>query len=68
MLVINLNNNRSRKRAWMLEAQWAWYLIHTDRFADTTPLFGVMEPWFAGMATSFGNNDYKQCQQGPPQK
>ena len=43
MLVCNLNNNRSRKLAWMREAQWSWYLIHTDRFEDTTPLFGVLE-------------------------
>ena len=65
MLVINLNNNRSRPRAWMREAQWAWYLIHTDRFADTTPLFGVMEPTFAQIETSFGSNHYDNAQ-GPP--
>lgn len=50
----------------MREDQWMWHLVHTDTFAVTDPTFGVMEPWFAGMATSFGNNDYKQCQQGPP--
>ena len=65
MLVCNLNNNRSRKRAWMREAQWSWYLIHTDRFADTTPLFGVLEAQFAGMQTSFGVTNFDNAQ-GPP--
>ena len=50
----------------MREAQWMWHSIHTDPFANTRPTYGVMEPCFAGMATSFGNNDYNQCQQGPP--
>ena len=51
----------------MQEECWEWHLIHTDTFAVTNPTYyGVMEPWFAGMATPFGNNDYKQCQQGPP--
>jgi hypothetical protein len=68
MIVSQLNNNQSKKKAWMREGQWLWHIIHTDTFAVTDPTFGVMEPWFAGMATSFGNNDYKQCQQGPPQK
>tara|TARA_R110002153_G_scaffold202612_1_gene355780 strand:- start:605 stop:808 length:204 start_codon:yes stop_codon:yes gene_type:complete len=66
MLVINLNNNRSRKLAWMREETWLWHLIHTDTYANTKPTFGVLETQFAGMQTSFGNNDYKQCQQGPP--
>ena len=39
MLVINLNNNRSRKMAWMQEHQWDWWIIHTDSFADTQPVF-----------------------------
>lgn len=66
MLICNLNNNRSRKMAWQRESCWEWWLIHTDRFVDTTPLFGVMEPMFAFMATPFGKNDNEQCQQGPP--
>ena len=65
MLVCNLNNNRSKKLAWMREAQWSWYLIHTDTFSNTKPTFGVMEPTFAQMATSFGSNHYDNAQ-GPP--
>jgi hypothetical protein len=66
MIVAHLNNNQSKKKAWMREAQWMWHLIHNDPFADTSPVFGILETQFAGMQTSFGNNDYKQCQQGPP--
>ena len=43
MLVINLNNNQSRKKAWMREDQWMWHLIHTDTFANTKPTYGVTE-------------------------
>ena len=65
MLVINLNNNRSRKLAWMREDDWLWHLIHTDTFANTKPTFGVMEPTFAQIETSFGSNHYDN-DQGPP--
>ena len=67
MLVANLNNNRSRKRAWMREESWLWHLIHTDTYANTKPTFGVKEPMFAQMATSFGSNHFQNAQ-GPPQK
>ena len=43
MLVSNLNNNQSKKRAWMDEGQWMWHLIHTDTFAVTRPVFGILE-------------------------
>ena len=65
MLVINLNNNRSRKRAWMRGGEWVWHLVHTDTFSNTKPTFGVMEPTFAQMATSFGSNNFDNAQ-GPP--
>jgi hypothetical protein len=67
MLVCNLNNNRSRKLAWMREETWLWHLIHTDTYANTKPTFGVMEPTFAQIETSFGSNHYDNAQ-GPPQK
>jgi hypothetical protein len=67
MLVINLNNNRSRKLAWMREENWLWHLIHTDTFANTKPTFGVLELISALMATSFGSNKFDNAQ-GPPQK
>ena len=65
MLVQQLNNNRSKKKAWMQEGQWAWHLIHTDPFADTEPEFGKDEPIFQYMNTSFGNNLNAQCPNGP---
>ena len=43
MLVSNLHNNRSKKLAWMREAQWEWHIIHTDRYAHTKPVFLVLE-------------------------
>ena len=43
MLVSNLNNNRSRSKAWMRETVWSWHLIHTDSYAITRPRYGVKE-------------------------
>ena len=68
MLVCNLNNNRSRKLAWMREDQWEWFIIHTDPYANTKPVFGIREPMFKNMATNFGKNNNEQCPQGPPSK
>ena len=65
MLVINLNNNRSRKKGWMQEECWEWHLIHTDTFAVTDPTYGILEAQFAGMQTSFGVNNFDNAQ-GPP--
>jgi hypothetical protein len=65
MLVQQLNNNRSKKKAWMHEDQWAWYLIHTDPFADTDPEYWKDEPIFQYMKTSFGNNLNAQGPNGP---
>lgn len=65
MLVINLNNNRRPKLAWMREESWMWHLIHTDTFANRKPVFGVTEPTFSQMATSFGSNNFDNSQ-GPP--
>ena len=64
MLVFNLHNNRSKKKSWMREA-YAWHLIHTDPFADTKPEFGVLEPIFESITTSFGTNLNAQCPNGP---
>ena len=66
MLVINLNNNRSRPLKWMVEAVYKWHLIHTDTFANTKPTFGCLETIFQFMKTNFGNNVNEQCPQGPP--
>jgi hypothetical protein len=63
--VADLPNNRARKLAWMREG-YRWHLIFTDHMAKTMPVFGILESQFEGMQTAFGNNDYKQCQQGPP--
>ena len=67
MLVINLNNNRSRKKGWMREESWLWHLIHTDTYANTSPVFGILEAQFPDMQTSFGVNKFDYGQ-GPPQK
>ena len=64
MLVFNLHNNRSKKKAWMREA-YAWHLIHTDPFSDTEPEFGVLEPIFEFITTNFGNNLNAQGPNGP---
>jgi hypothetical protein len=65
MIVAHLNNNQSKKKAWMREAQWMWHLMHTDTFANTRPVFGILETQFAGMQTSFGVNNFDNAQ-GPP--
>ena len=66
MIVAHLNNNQSKKKAWMREAQWMWHLIHTDPFAITAPTFGCLEIISKFMKTNFGNNVNEQCPQGPP--
>ena len=65
MLVSELNNNRSKNLAWMIQ-DWPWWIIHTDRFFDCYPEFAIDQPLFKNMATNFGNNENEQCQQGPP--
>ena len=69
MLVINLNNNRSRKLAWMREENWLWHLIHTDTYANTKPVFGTLEAMVkAAFKIAIGCNSSATSQQGPPQK
>jgi hypothetical protein len=65
MLVSELNNNRSKKLAWMIQ-DWPWWIIHTDRFFDCCPAVAFDQPIFKNMATNFGKNENEQCQQGPP--
>jgi hypothetical protein len=67
MLVSELNNNRSKKLAWMSQ-DWPWWIIHTDRFFDCYPEFAIDQPLFKNMATNFGKNNNEQCPQGPPSK
>ena len=68
MLVSELNNNQSRALAWMREAVYEWWLVHTDTYANTQPIFGYMESMFEFTQTNFGNNLNEQCPQGPPSK
>ena len=63
--VLLLNNNRSPKLFWMTQDEYDWHLIHTDRMADTSPVFGVLEEVFAFMQTNFGNNINEQGPNGP---
>ena len=69
MLVINLNNNRSRKLAWMREESWLWHLVHTDTYANTKPVFGTLEMMVkAAFKVAIGCNPSDTKPQGPPQK
>ena len=66
MLVINLNNNRSRKLAWMREESWLWHLIHTDSYANTKPCFSTLEMYrFPRPTIALGQWNRPM---GPPQK
>ena len=68
MLVSELNNNQSRALAWMREAVYEWWLIHTDHSSNTRPKNGPMGVMFEFIKTNFGNNINEQCPQGPPSK
>jgi hypothetical protein len=64
--VLLLNNNRSPKLYWMIQDEYDWHLIHTDRMADTSPDIGPMGKVTAEfMQTSFGNNLNEQGPNGP---
>jgi hypothetical protein len=49
----------------MREENWLWHLIHTDTYANTSPVFGVFEAQFVDMQTNFGVNNFDHGQ-GPP--
>ena len=67
MLVINLNNNQSKKKSWMQEDQWMWHIVHTDTFAITDPTFGILEIIVkAAFKISIGCNSTATSPQGPP--
>ena len=66
MLVINLNNNQSKKKAWMRENQWMWHVIHTDTFAITKPVFGIFEKIVKEFKIAIGCNSTSTSPQGPP--
>ena len=64
MLAANLNNNRSRKRAWMREACWNWHLVHTDSAFNLKPVFLIIEMYrFKRPTISMGQWHRPQ---GPP--
>ena len=67
MLVINLKNNQSKKKAWMRENQWMWHVVHTDTFAITRPVFGILEAIAkAEFKIAIGCNSCSTSPQGPP--
>ena len=66
MLVSELNNNQSRALAWMREAVYKWWLIHTDYASCTSPKHGPMGVINNFTQTNFGNNLNEQGPQGPP--
>ena len=66
MLVIELNQNRSRKLAWMREETWLWHLIHTDSYANTKPVFAPRNMYrFKRPTVALGQWNRPT---GPPQK
>ena len=65
MLVCNSNDNRCKKKAWMLEPEWQWWIIHTDHSSNTRPKHGPMGLMFQFMQTNFGNNINEQGPNGP---
>jgi len=51
----------------MQEECWEWWLIHTDIFAITRPVFGILEEIVkAEFKISIGCNSTATSQQGPP--
>ena len=69
MLVVDLNNNRSRKLAWMQEDCWEWWLIHTDSAFNVRPVFGILESMAkAEFKIAIGCNSTATSSQGPPSK
>ena len=67
MLVCNLNNNRSVKKAWQKESVWSWHLIHTDTYAITRPVFETLEDMAkAEFKIAIGCNSSATSPQGPP--
>jgi hypothetical protein len=69
MLVINLNNNRSQKKAWMRERCWEWWLIHTDSAFNVRPVFETLEAMAkAEFKIAIGCNSSATSPQGPPNK
>jgi len=65
MLVCNLNDNRCKKKGWMLDDEWEWWIIYTDHMANTCPLWNYLAPIFSFLQTNFGNNINEQCPNGP---
>jgi len=69
MLVSDLNNNHSRKKAWQSEPQYNWHLIHTDKYVDTSPARRTETAglwFFAYLETNFGKGTNNPCSGGPP--
>jgi hypothetical protein len=69
MLVINLNNNQFRKKGWMRERCWEWWIIHTDSSSIVRPAFGDLEAIAkAEFKIAIGCNSTSTSPQGPPAK
>ena len=66
MLISELNNNQNQALAWMREAVYEWWLIHTDHSSNTRPKHGPMGVINKFTQTNFGNNLNEQGPQGPP--
>jgi len=71
MLISDLNNNHSRKKAWQSEPQYNWHLIHTDKDVDTSPARRTETAglwFFADLETNFGKGTNNPSSGGPPPK
>jgi len=53
----------------MQEDQWMWHIVHTDTFAITKPVFGILEAIAkAEFKIAIGCNSCSTSPQGPPTK
>ena len=69
MIVAHLNNNQSKKKAWMREGSYEWWLIHSDSSSIVRPAFGDLEAIAkAEFKIAIGCNSTSTSPQGPPAK
>ena len=52
----------------MQEGSYEWWLIHTDTFAITKPVFGIFEKIVKQFKIAIGCNSTSTSPQGPPAK
>jgi hypothetical protein len=69
MLIINLNNNRSKPLAFHRQGVYQWHLIHTDKDIDMMPKKRketIRLRMFRALETPFGKGFDNLSSAGPP--